>query len=112
MTQALKSSIHTALSFHSVPAGHPAHEHAQTLETVKDIAAGIALILEMKELNDLDRQIVLDSDDPQNEQSPVLGINDSEVLMRLALASARMLHDNVERSLFCLNERVRSEHGE
>lgn len=79
-------SKHTPLHqyFSRLPADFSHDAAAKMIELAHDVSDGVALCLELLSEDDLRRQ---------NDEAPMLGIGDTTRLMRLAVASLRMLRD-------------------
>jgi hypothetical protein len=66
------------------------------LETTLDIVSGINTCLEIVYASDLERAANADASDGETS-APAVGINDADKLMRMAIASAALLRDDVRR---------------
>lgn len=101
----LRESQHRVMDWHAVDKQHPDYQQAVFVEEVHHIAAGIALILSIKEQADLDRTFIADSDEPENEAAPLFSMNDEAVLLRFAQVAASRLVVDCERTMEWLSER-------
>ena len=77
--------------------------HAQLLERTLDIAAGINTCLELVYASNMER---LGNHDvsPAERVLPVLGVGDTDRLMRMSIATAALLREEARRAVECLND--------
>lgn len=101
----LRQSQYGVTHWHGVDKQHPDYQQAVFVEEVHHIAAGIALILSIKEQADLDRTFIADSDEPENEAAPLFSMNDEAVLLRFARVAASRLVVDCECTMEWLSER-------
>lgn len=77
--------------------------HAQFLERTLDITAGINTCLELVYASNMER---LGNHDVAAAERvlPVLGVGDTDRLMRLTIAASALLREEARRNVECLNE--------
>jgi hypothetical protein len=82
---------------------------AEFVATTFDICQGISLCLELVHSSDLVRLSNRDAD-PGEEETPHLDLANTEQLLQLARASARLLADSAERHIEWVNAAARAKH--
>lgn len=96
----LSTGTHAALApvfepFSWLPKGTGTHE-ARLLEMAKDVAAGVALALQLVERSEIEIDNGLDA--------PLLSRTDCGVLQRLSISSCHLLRDALDDTFDCLND--------
>lgn len=92
---ATPDAIHQPFSW--LPASLKGDKHAEFLALTKTICAGVATCLELVQKN----RMAEDNDD-----TPILNMNDAEALMMLASASAQMLYESADDHIDKLTDRA------
>jgi hypothetical protein len=76
---------------------------ARFLEKTFDVCSGIVTCLELVQSSNMERSFNVDAD-PGTEQAPILNENDTERLLRLAIASAQLIADVASEKIGFKNE--------